>query len=166
MTIFRYKAVIPGNKIFMREYDLDAGMSLFKLHEFLNRDLGFSPDQMTVFETISGAGKVLRRIGLFDFGDGSMDKVTVEDTFRQGERVLRYVYNMTLNLFLELSFEGESEYNQRRSYPLLVTERGNNPSQFSAVYEDYGVSEAGRTQSEPEEDVFEEDELPEGEETM
>ena len=51
MTVFRYKAVIPGNKIFMREYELETGMSLFRLHEFLDRDLGFSPDQMTVVET-------------------------------------------------------------------------------------------------------------------
>ena len=119
MTVFRYKAVIPGNKIFMREYELETGMSLFRLHEFLDRDLGFSPDQMTVFETLSGKGEIMRRIGLFDFGDGSMDRVSVEDAFKDGAAV-RYVYNMGKGLSLELRFVSEAEYSPRRSYPVLV----------------------------------------------
>lgn len=172
--ILRYKATIPGNKIFMREYDVDARISLFRLHEFLDRDLGFSPDQMTLFETVSAKGKILRRIGLFDFGDGAMDMITVENTFSREEHILRYVYNINLNLCIELVFESESEFSPRCSYPMLVAEKGRNPDQFSAVYDDYDeFSGAGSSRPVPEadpdeddDDSFEDDELPEGEEEV
>ena len=167
--ILRYKVTIPGNRIFMREYDFDSGMSLFRLHEFLDRDMCFSPDQMTMFETVSEKGKVRRRLGLFDFGDGSMDMVSLADTVEHGEPVLRYVYNMSINLFMELSLESETEFNPRLSYPLLVAEKGRNPGQFSAVYEEYeAFSDRHAVQADDavEEDAFEDEDLPEGEETV
>lgn len=167
MTVFRYKAVIPGNKIFMREYELETRMSLFKLHEFLDRDLGFSPDQMTVFETLSDKGELMRRIGLFDFGDGSMDRVSVEDTQKEGAAALRYVYNIGKGLFIELRFESEADYNPRLSYPVLVAEKGRNPDQFSSAYEDYEeFSNSGSAQADVQEEAFDEEELPEGEEAV
>ena len=39
--ILRYKATIPGNRTFMREYDVDSGMSLYKFREYMARELGF-----------------------------------------------------------------------------------------------------------------------------
>ena len=111
----------------MREYDVDSGMSLYKLREYMDRELGFSPDQMTVFDTLSAAGKFSRRIGLFDFGDGSMDMITIDNTVSHEETVLRYVYNLTQNLCIELRLEGEQEFNRRLSYPVLVAEKGRNP---------------------------------------
>ena len=159
--ILRYKATIPGNRIFMREYDVDSGMSLYKLREYMDRELGFSPDQMTVFDTLSAAGKFSRRIGLFDFGDGSMDMITIDNTVSHEETVLRYVYNLTQNLCIELRLEGEQEFNRRLSYPVLVAEKGRNPDQFSAVYEDYEeFSDRHASQSAAP------DELPEGEENV
>ena len=146
----------------MREYELETRMTLFKLREFLDRDLEFSPDQMTVFETLSDKGVIMRRIGLFDFGDGS-----VEDAFKGGTAALRYVYNMTKALSLELRFESEADYNPRLSYPVLVAEKGRNPDQFSSVYEDYGeFSDSGSSQPDVQEDAFDVDELPEGEEAV
>lgn len=155
----------------MREYDLDSHMTLYKLHEFLCRDLCFSPDQMTVFDTFSASGKPGRRIGMFDFGDGSMDMITLENTAARKETVLRYTYNLNLQLALELQLEGEQEYNRRFSYPMLVAEKGRNPDQFSAVYEDYEEFSDNRssridTSSEAEDESFEDDELPEGEESI
>ena len=130
----------------MREYDVDSGMSLYKLREYMDRELGFSPDQMTVFDTLSAAGKFSRRIGLFDFGDGSMDMITIDNTVSHEETVLRYVYNL-----------------------VLVAEKGRNPDQFSAVYEDYeefSDRHASQSAAPDEEDSFEDDELPEGEENV
>lgn len=176
--ILRYKATIPGNRIFMREYDIDARMSLYRLHEFLDRDLGFSPDQMTLFETVSSKGKLMRRIGLFDFGDGAMDMITVENTVSRDEHILRYVYNVNLDLYIELLLESESEYSPRNSYPMLVAEKGRNPDQFSAVYDDYdefaatapvrSAASCGDDDDDADDDdeSFDEDELPEGEEEV
>ncbi len=147
---------------------MDSRMSLYKLREYMDRELGFSPDQMTVFETFSANGKPSRRIGLFDFGDGSMDRITIDNTVSHEETVLRYVFNLNLNLCIELRLEGEQEFNRRLSYPVLVAEKGRNPDQFSAVYEDYeefSDRHATMTSSqEDDEESYEEDELPEGEE--
>ncbi len=162
IMIYRYRATIPGNKIFMREYELDSSMSLFKLHDFLSSDLDFAPDQMTVFDTAGKDGKKIRRIGPFDFGDGAMDTVHLGQTVERGEVILRYHYNMGLKLYIELLLLGEVEANPRSSYPALVAEKGRNPDQFSAKYEDY--SEFGGAAAEDTEEGFEEDELPEGEE--
>ena len=110
-----------------------------------------------------------RRIGLFDFGDGSMDRITIDNTVSHEETVLRYVYNLTLSLCIELRLEGEQEPNRRLSYPVLVAEKGRNPDQFSAAYEDYeefSDRRASQAAAPDEEDSFEEDELPEGEENL
>ena len=138
----------------MREYDVDSGMSLYKLREYMDRELGFSPDQMTVFDTLSAAGKFSRRIGLFDFGDGSMDMITIDNTVSHEETVLRYVYNMTQNLCIELRLEGEQEFNRRLSYPVLVAD------------EEFSDRHASQSAAPDEEDSFEDDELPEGEENV
>ena len=122
-----------------------------------------------MFETLSAAGKLSRRIGLFDFGDGSMDRITIDNTVSHEETVLRYIYNLTLNLCIELRLEGEQEFNRRLSYPVLVAEKGRNPDQFSAVYEDYeefSDRHVSQSAAPEEEDSFEEDELPEGEESL
>ncbi len=148
---------------------MDSRMSLYKLREYMDRELGFSPDQMTVFETFSANGKPSRRIGLFDFGDGSMDRITIDNTVSHEETVLRYVFNLNLNLCIELRLEGEQEFNRRLSYPVLVAEKGRNPDQFSAVYEDYeefSDRHVSQSAAPEEEDSFEEDELPEGEESL
>ena len=76
---------------------------------------------------------------------------------------------MSINLFMELSLESETEFNPRLSYPLLVAEKGRNPDQFSAVYEDYeAFSDRHAVQADDavEEDAFEDEDLPEGEETV
>ncbi len=162
--IYRYRASIPGNKIFMREYELDSSMSLFRLHDFLCSDLEFAPDQMTVFDTAGKDGKKIRRIGPFDFGDGAMDTVHIDQTVERGEVILRYHYNMGLKLYIELLLVGEAVRNPRCSYPVLVAEKGRNPDQFSAKYEDY--SEFGASVEDVDEEGFEDDELPEGEEEV
>ena len=52
---------------------------------------------------------------------------------------------------------------------MLVAEKGRNPDQFSAVYEDYeefSDRHASQSAAPDEEDSFEDDELPEGEENV
>lgn len=160
--IYRYKATIKGNKVFLREYELDSSMTLFRLRSFLNNDLGFSQDQITFFDTFSAKGTLMRRIGMFDMGDGSMDRITLGDCIAKEEPCLRYVYNPSMKLSIVMENMGEADFNPRFSYPLTVLERGKNPDQFSASYDDY--MEEGIPSYESEETAFEEDELPEGEE--
>lgn len=136
--ILKYRATLPKHKSFLREYDIKGESTLFKLHDFLQNDLGFSPDQMVMFRGVDKDGVVLRKYGLFDLGDGSMDTVTLEKTLGRGEEILHYVYNIRQNLYIQLAFVSEAEFLVKESYPRLLVEKGRNPDQFSAVYEDFG----------------------------
>ncbi len=161
--IYRYKATIPGSKVFLREYEIKSETSLYELHDFLLNDLGFAPDQMVVFRGIDDKEKLMSEYGLFDMGDGTMDAVTVEKTISKGEISLLYVFDLRKDRFIKLTFIEEAEPSFRASYPRLVAEKGRNPEQFAKGYDDFDqfadtVDDGGEDTS------FMEDELPEGDE--
>ncbi len=187
--LIKCKASIPGNKIFMREIHLDPSMSLYKFHEFISREFGFSPDQMVLFNSVSPKGEIKRTFGLFDMGDGSMDSVTIENIINHNEVGFNYIYNISMNLFIYFSIEGETEPMRRMVYPAIVAEKGSAPNQFSAQYDDYETVATPSSSSsskrrakdddcdddyddddyddeDEEETGYDEDELPEGEETF
>lgn len=187
--LIKCKASIPGNKIFMREIHLDPSMSLYKFHEFISREFGFSPDQMVLFNSVSPKGEIKRTFGLFDMGDGSMDSVTIENIINHNEVGFNYIYNISMNLFIFFALEGEVEPMRRMVYPAIVAEKGSAPNQFSAQYDDYETVATPSSSSsskrrakdddcdddyddddyddqDEEETGYDEDELPEGEETF
>lgn len=156
--VYRFKASIDGNKIFMREYEIKGESSLYAFHRFLQNDLGFAPDQMVLFRGVSKGDKVKAEYGLFDLGDGTIDKVSVEKAVGKGEITLQYVYNTFKDKSIRLEFLGTEEPLSRRSYPRLVAERGRNPDQFSDDYDDFEPMLPG-AETEP---LIDTDELPEG----
>ena len=135
--VYRFKASIPGNKIFMREYEVKGSSSLYAFHLYLQNDLGFAPDQIVLFRAIDNKGKVRREYGLFNLGDGSMDSVTIEKFSKDGFNILEYVYDMFKDRSLQLEIVATEEELARRAYPRLVAERGKNPDQFSDNYDDF-----------------------------
>ena len=76
--VYQFRATIPESKIFFRVYEIKGEMSLFKFNNFLVDDLGFSPDQMVMFEGWDAEGALCGEYGLFDLGDGAMDTVTFD----------------------------------------------------------------------------------------
>ena len=173
----------------MREIHLNPSMSLYKFHEFISREFGFSPDQMVLFNSVSPKGDVKRTFGLFDIGDGSMDSVTIENIINHNEVGFNYIYNISMNLFIFFALEGEVEPMRRMVYPAIVAEKGSAPNQFSAQYDDYETVATPSSSSsskrrakdddcdddyddddyddqDEEETGYDEDELPEGEETF
>lgn len=158
--IYRLKATIDGNKIFMREYEVKGSSSLYSLHLFLQGDLGFAPDQMVIFRGLSKFDKVMSEYGLFDMGDGTMDRVSLESAFKSGAHALVYVYNTFKDRGIRLELLGTEDALSRRSYPRLVAEKGRNPDQFSDEYDDFESILPHHEINEG----YEEDELPEGQE--
>lgn len=161
--VYKYKASIPGSKIFMREYEIKGDISLYDLHEYLLNDMGFAPDQMVVFRGLDVADKVKSEYGLFDMGDGSLDSVTLEETISKKETVLLYVFDIHKDRYIKLTLVDTFEALPRTSYPRLVAEKGRNPEQFAKGYDDFDqfiepVDDGG------DESAVGEDELPEGEE--
>ncbi len=135
--VFRFKASIEGNKIFMREYEIKGITSLYALHLYLQNDLGFAPDQMVLFRVANKKGKKSKEYGLFNFGDGAMDSIKIETLYNQGHTTLEYVYDMFKNRSLKLEILSIEELIHKKSYPRLIAERGKNPDQFSDDYDDF-----------------------------
>ncbi len=161
--IYKYRASIPGSKVFMREYEIKGETTLYKLHDFLTNDLDFAPDQMVAFRGLNAADKVMGEYGLFDMGDGSMDMITIEKTIKRGETSLLYVFDLRKDRVIKLTLVGEVEESRRVSYPRLVAEKGRNPEQFANGYDD--MDQYGEPMEDSSDDsLFMDDELPEGEE--
>ncbi len=165
MAVFRYRASIPGSKVFMREYEIKGNTTLYELHEYLLNDMGFSPDQMVVFRALDAAENEKSEYGLFDFGDGSMDNITINDVIAKKEVHILYVFDLNHNRCIKLTFDGEVTESSRVSYPRLTAEKGRNPEQFAKGYDDFDqfaepVDDGG------DDGVIDEEELPEGEEYM
>jgi len=135
--VYKFKASIAGNKIFMREYEIRGTMTLYSLHLFLQNDLGFAPDQMVVFRGLNSTDKVKSEYGLFDLGDGAMDSISLEKVIGKGEVKLQYVYDIYKDKAISLELLSTEEESPRRSYPRLVAEKGRNPEQFSDNYDDF-----------------------------
>jgi len=165
MAIFRYKASIPGSKVFMREYEIKGDMTLYDLHEYLTADLDFAPDQMVLFRGLDSAGQVRSEYGLFDMGDGSMDSITVAQTVKAGEETLLYVFDIRKDRYITLAFIGTAEEHPRAHYPRLTAEKGRNPDQFAKGYDDLDQF-ADATDDIVEDSGVDDGELPEGEEFM
>lgn len=135
--ILKFRATIPESKIFFREYEVKGDMTLFKFNSFILNDLGFAPDQMVIFEGYDKDGVLCSEYGLFDLGDGTMDKVTFDMVLARGEIELHYVFDLHTDRYVKLVFVEEGIYAAMRSYPYLVDGKGQNPDQFSARYEEY-----------------------------
>lgn len=162
--VYKYKASIPGSKVFMREYEIKGETTLYKLHDFLVNDLEFSPDQMVAFRGLDEVENLRSEYGLFDMGDGSMDMVTIEKTIKKGEVSLLYVFDLRKDRVIKLTLMGEVEESRRASYPRLVAEKGRNPEQFASKYDDLDQYSEPMNDSADEDSSFMDDELPEGEE--
>ena len=134
--VYQFRATIPESKIFFRVYEIKGDMSLFKFNLFLVDDLGFSPDQMVLFEGYDDAGTLCSEYGLFDLGDGSMDTVTFDKIAERGEVELHYCFDLRNGRYIKLVLEGEGETSAMRAYPRIVAENGQNPDQFRARYEE------------------------------
>jgi len=158
--VYRYKATIAGNKIFLREYEIRGNTSLYSLHLFLQDDLGFAPDQIVMFRGLDKNNKVKAQYGLFDIGDGTMDSITLEKAILSGLSKLLYVYDTFKDRAITLELLSKEEELARRAYPRLIAEKGKNPDQFSDNYDDFEQM-IELNDSDP---LFQADELPEGEE--
>ena len=134
--VYQFRATIPESKIFFRVYEIKGEMTLFKFNSFIVDDLGFSPDQMVLYEGYDEAGKLCSEYGLIDLGDGAMDTVTFDSVVQRGETELHYLFDLRNDRYIRLVLEGEAPYSPLRVYPCLVDETGQNPDQFRARYEE------------------------------
>ncbi len=122
--VYRLKVTTDGSKNFLRVYEVKDSQTLYELHEHIQADLGYAPDQMIEFRTTE------HEYGLFDMGDGSIDTITVHDLKKRGEEVFLYVFDMHNDRSLRLEIMEEAEESLRKVYPLTIEDKGVAPDQF------------------------------------
>lgn len=130
--IYRFKATIASLKNFIRVYEVKSSQTLYDLHEHIQNDLGYAPDQMIEFRTLDKKGKRQHEYGLFDMGDGSIDTVSMKMLHQHDELTLLYVFDIRNDRALRLDFMEEDEEIPRKVYPLTSQEKGAAPDQFSS----------------------------------
>lgn len=134
--VYQFRATIPESKVFFRVYEIKGDMTLFRFNSFITDNLGFSPDQMVLFEGYDEKGVLCSEYGLFDMGDGAMDSMTFDKVLQRGEPELHYLFDLRNDRYIKLVYEGEVPYLPMRAYPALVEEKGQNPDQFHARFEE------------------------------
>jgi hypothetical protein len=130
--IYRLKITAVFPKDFLRMVEIKASQTLYTLHEHLQNDLGYAPDQMIVFRILNKKGEEKNQYGLFDMGSGSIDTLTLEELKNRNELHMQYVFDMRNNRFLHIECIEEDEASPRRAYPLTADEKGLPPDQFDA----------------------------------
>jgi hypothetical protein len=130
--IYRFKITAVSPKDFMRVVEIKASQTLYTLHEHLQSDLGYAPDQMITFRALNKKGEEKKQYGLFDMGDGSIDTLTLAELKRRNELNMRYVFDLHNDRFLNIEFMEEDEASPRKAYPLTADEKGLPPDQFDA----------------------------------
>ena len=166
MSIYKFRASIEGSKVFMREYEVKAGMTLYDFHDYLIGDLDFAPDQMVLFRGLDAVGNIKSEYGLFDMGDGSMDSITIEDLLAKKENLFLYVFDVRKDRSILFTFVEEVNEHPRASYPRLTAEKGRNPDQFAKRYDDMEQFVESSSYEMKEDDSIDDEELPEGEEYL
>ena len=135
--IYKIKATVPVSKVFMREFAVRSDMNLFRFNRYILGELCFSTDQMVIYKAYDTKGICTAQYGLFDLGDGSLDKITFADVVGRGQMTIELIYDLRSKRKIDLVIEGEIPEERRLSYPCIIAEKGHNPGQFADKYEDY-----------------------------
>lgn len=132
--ILKYRVSLPGIKGFARVYEVNANSTLYAFHKQMRADMDFPQDQMVLFKAMDADGNVSARYGIFDLGTGTIDSVTVGQTYKKGEVSFLYFYDTTNAKSVIVTCEGEAEPRPGVVYPLLVETKGPNPIEFENGY--------------------------------
>lgn len=135
--VFRYKVSLPGIKGFARVYEVKDTTTLYSLHKQMRSDMDFPQDQLVLFKAMDDKGNVSARYGIFNLGAGTIDTVTIGQTYKKGELSFIYFYDTTNAKSVIVSFDGQSEERKGVIYPALVETKGPNPIDFENGYVAY-----------------------------
>ena len=138
MTV-KFKVSLHGGiKGFSREYLIDSSSTLYSLHKQMRADLEFPGDQLILFKALDAAEGVIGRYGLFDLGDGPVDKVRVGDVIEKGLDHFLYFYDVTNRKSVIVTFDG---FDENTTVPAgtvqLVFSKGPVPAEFENGYVAY-----------------------------
>ncbi|MBQ7195279.1 MAG: hypothetical protein IJS07_06555 [Bacteroidales bacterium] len=129
---YKYRVTLTGLKGFYRLYHIGSTQSLYAFHKQMRSDMEFPQDQLILFKALNANGDVVARYGLFDLGDGTVDRITMADTVKNEITSFVYFYDVTNKRSVDITFEGEAE--SEATAPVLVEVKGPNPIEFIKGY--------------------------------
>ena len=130
--VYLFRVNLAGIKGFYRLYQMDGGCTLYAFHKQMRADMEFPQDQLIMFKALAADGGVIARYGLFDLGSGTVDKVTVEQTVKDGVSSFTYFYDVPNKKSVILTFEGVEE--RPGTSPVIIDIKGPNPIEFENGY--------------------------------
>lgn len=130
--IYSYRVTLAGIKGFYRIYEMSGATTLYDFHKQMRSDMEFAQDQLIMFKALNDVGGVVARYGLFDLGNGTVDKVTVEQTAKAGVKSFIYFYDVLNKKSVIVTLEGIREGNG--GAPMIVDSKGPNPIEFENGY--------------------------------
>lgn len=130
--IYSYRVTLAGIKGFYRIYEMSGATTLYDFHKQMRSDMEFAQDQLIMFKALNDVGGVVARYGLFDLGNGTVDKVTVEQTAKAGVKSFIYFYDVLNKKSVIVTLEGIREGNG--GIPMIVDSKGPNPIEFENGY--------------------------------
>ena len=156
--IYSYRVTLAGIKGFYRIYEMSGSTTLYDFHKQMRSDMEFAQDQLIMFKALDDVGGVVARYGLFDFGNGTVDKVTVEQTAKAGVKSFIYFYDVLNKKSVIVTLESIREGNG--GIPMIVDSKGPNPIEFEngyVAFEDLPDSQRHLPSQKPDWDSLEDD---------
>ena len=132
IMIYSYRVTLAGIKGFYRIYEMSGSTTLYDFHKQMRSDMEFAQDQLIMFKALDDVGGVVARYGLFDLGNGTVDKVTVEQTAKAGVKSFIYFYDVLNKKSVIVTLESIREGNG--GIPMIVDSKGPNPIEFENGY--------------------------------
>lgn len=132
--VLRYRVSLPGIKGFARVYEVKDTTTLYSLHKQMRADMDFPQDQMVLFKALDENGNLAARYGIFDLGAGTIDSVTLGQTYKNGIMSFVYFYDTTNAKSVMITCEGPAAERSGAVYPVLVETKGPNPVEFENGY--------------------------------
>ncbi|MDR0566904.1 MAG: plasmid pRiA4b ORF-3 family protein [Prevotellaceae bacterium] len=141
--ISRFKLSFPEKPEFKREYDIDAGQTLYDFHRLIQSDLDYDESQPVLFFTASSCWEPEREFSLLGANDAElMDEVTVGTLIRESNHRLLYMFDVINRRCFKVELQEMLEPTPRARYPRTASECGDPPPQtgksnsaFSSIFD-------------------------------
>ncbi|MDD7454776.1 MAG: hypothetical protein PUK70_00755 [Bacteroidales bacterium] len=130
--IYSYRVTLAGIKGFYRIYEMSGATTLYDFHKQMRSDMEFAQDQLIMFKALDDVGGVVARYGLFDLGNGTVDKISVDQTAKAGVKSFIYFYDVLNKKSVIVTLESIREGNG--GVPIIVDSKGPNPIEFENGY--------------------------------
>lgn len=130
--IYQFQCSCHESRQFQLEIDADSSHSFFDLHQLLQSTLGFQNLNMASFSIPRSLGRQKIEISQFDGQHTptilSMHSTLIGDMLKPGIRLIRYVFDMMNDRYLQIQLTGIiMEKNLRE--PMVRLNRGEAPAQ-------------------------------------